>query len=113
MWHTSRFFNGSFIICVCIYITDLFNACSKSLPILFADDTNLFVSGYDLPRINTILSDEHAELSVRLKVNKLSLNIKKTHHMIFTRKNHIDGEIDLKIDNQGLRLNLASYLGCL
>ena len=69
-----------------IYINDLFNACSKCLPILFADDTNLFVSGYDLSSINAILSEELAELSVWLKVNKLSLNIKKTHFMIFTRK---------------------------
>ena len=43
-----------------------------------------------------------AELLVWLKVNKLSLNIKKTNFMIFTRNKHINGEIDIKTDNQAI-----------
>ena len=39
-----------------IYINDLVNVCSHCLPILFADDTNLFVSGADLSYISEILS---------------------------------------------------------
>ena len=62
-----------------IYINDLVNVCSHCLPILFADDTNLFVSGAaDLSYISEILSKELADLSQWLKVNKLSLNLKKT-----------------------------------
>ena len=35
-----------------IYINDLVNVCSHCLPILFADDTNLFVSGVDVSHIS-------------------------------------------------------------
>ena len=59
-----------------IYINDLVNVCSQCLPISFADDTNLFVSG-DMSHISEIVSKELAELSQWLKVNKLSLNLKK------------------------------------
>ena len=45
-----------------IYINDLGNVCINTTPMLFADDTNLFASGTN---------------------NRLSLNIKKTHFMIF------------------------------
>ena len=44
---------------------------------LFADDTNLFVSGVDMCHISEIVSKELAELSQWLKVNKLPLNLKK------------------------------------
>ena len=45
-----------------IYINDLANVCSPCLSILFADDTNLFVSGVDMSYISDILSMELAEL---------------------------------------------------
>ena len=57
------------------------------MPILFADDTNLFLSGHNLDMMETIINQELKEISEWLKVNKLSLNIKKkTHYMIFTTK---------------------------
>ena len=59
-------------------MNDLVDVCSHCLPILFADDTNLFVSGADLSYISEILSKELADLSQWLKVTKLSLNLKKT-----------------------------------
>ena len=48
-----------------------------------------------------------------VKVNKLSLNIKKTHFMIFTRK--MDGEIDIKIDNEAITETKSSKFlwGCI
>ena len=84
----------------CIYINDLVNVCSHCLPILFADHTNLFVSGADLSFISEILSKELADLSQCLKVNKLSLNLKKTQYILFTRRKSNDEQINIKIDNQ-------------
>ena len=49
-----------------IYINDLVSVCSHCLPILFADDTNIFASGNDLPSISELLSKELAELSLWL-----------------------------------------------
>ena len=95
-----------------IYINDLVSVCSHCFPILFADDTNLFASGNDLPSISELLSKELAELSLWLKVNRLSLNLKKTQYMIFTRKKSISEKINIKIDNQNISETKSSkFLG--
>ena len=70
-----------------IYINDLSDACKCSLPILFADDTNLFCHGTDLHVIENSCIKELVVISKWLKVSKLSLKIKKTHYMIFSRNN--------------------------
>ena len=51
--------------------------------ILFADDTNMFYSGKYLNTVFDILNIESAKLSNWFKVNKLSLNVKKTTYIIF------------------------------
>ena len=88
MWRTTRFNTRSFLM----NINDLLNACSKCLHISFADDTNFFVIGYILPSIIAMFSEQFAELSVWLQVNKQN----------FYSKKHIGGEIDIKINNQGI-----------
>ena len=60
-----------------IYINDLANVCESSLSVLFADDTNVFNHGHDLSLIQHCLNKELAGISKWLKVNKLSLNIKR------------------------------------
>ena len=94
-----------------IYINDLADVCKCSLPILFADDTNLFQHGTDLSVIECEFNKELADISTWLKVNKLSLNIKKTHYMIFTRKK-LSHPLDLRIDNQNVHVTKTSkFLG--
>ena len=56
------------------------------MPILFADDTNLFINGDDLLGIAQVFNTELENIFNWLKVNKLSLNVKKTHYMILTSK---------------------------
>ena len=61
------------------------NLCKYAMPILFADNSNIFVSSGDMQsssRTNGDLND----IAIWLKVNTLSLNIKKTNLMIFTKK---------------------------
>merc|ERR1712178_488572 len=58
-----------------IYINDLVSVCKYSLPFLFADDTNLFTSGKVLSDLITKVNEELSNISVWLKVNKLSLNV--------------------------------------
>ena len=56
------------------------------MPILFADDTNLFATGYNLNDIVFEINKEIASIYAWVKANKLSLNIDKTHFMLFTPK---------------------------
>ena len=61
-----------------IYINDLANVCEYMMPLLFADDTNLFRGGKNIDDIHNEISHDLDSLSEWLKSNKLSLNIKKT-----------------------------------
>jgi len=70
-------------------VSDLFT-------IMFADDTNLFTHGGDINVMETHVNIALTEIVTWLHVNKLSLNVDKTHSMIFTnnrvlnnRKNNI------------------------
>ena len=58
-----------------IYINDLASVCEHTMPILFADDTNLFINGDNLLGIAQVLNTELENISLWLKVNKLSLNV--------------------------------------
>ena len=69
-----------------LYINDLPNVCKSPNPVLYSDDTNLFINGKNLIDLQTTIDSELAEIFTWLKIDKLSLNIKRTHHMIFTHK---------------------------
>ena len=77
---------GPLLLLIYIYINDLYNVCRKASPILFADDTNLFYRGKDFTVLFQEINNELSQISLWLKSNKLSLNIKKTHFMLFHRK---------------------------
>ena len=72
-----------------IYINDLADVCKCYLPILFADDTNLFHHGTDLSVIECEFNKELADISTWLKVNKLSLNIKRLIIWYFHGRNYL------------------------
>ena len=67
-----------------IYINDLPNVCKVTMPFLFADDNHLFTSGDDLDDMYDTANHELNNIAEWLKVNKLSLNVKKTHYMVFS-----------------------------
>ena len=58
-----------------IYINDLQKVCNSSTPILFADDTNLFYKNHDKSILEQQINNELRQVSLWLKVNKLSLNV--------------------------------------
>ena len=64
-----------------LYINDLSNVSTVVELILFADDTNLFMSHKDPVYLATSLNSELNKLSAWFKANKLSLNLKKTNFM--------------------------------
>ena len=69
-----------------IYINDLANACSKCDVVLFADDTNIFVSAKSkaevLANANSILELVRCYMTS----NKLHINMSKSCYMHFSRK---------------------------
>jgi len=50
---------------------------------MFVNDTNLFLSNSNMTDLITKINEELSNISIWLKLNKLSLNIKKTHYMLF------------------------------
>ena len=55
--------------------------------ILFADDTTIFLSNKNYNALIETINKELVIVNELLKVNKLSLNITKTHYIIF--KNNV------------------------
>ena len=73
-----------------LFINDL-NYVSKLLRIImFADDTNLFLTGKSLTQIEKDLNDELIIVTEWFKANLLSLNLSKTSYIIFGNKTHQD-----------------------
>ena len=66
-----------------IYMNDI-SKCSNILSsILFADGTNLFYSHKNADVLGNTMNQELRKVTSWLSTNKLSLNVKKTHFMIF------------------------------
>ena len=93
-----------------LYINDL-NTVSKLLTlIMFADDTNIFISGRNSDDLTTIANSELKEISNWFSANLLSLNIKKTNYILFGNKKPPD--ISLLINNEKLlRVYETKFLG--
>ena len=60
-----------------LHINDLYSVCSTSVPLLYADDTSLFSKGEDIDTLVRGINFELDDISTWLKINKLSLNVKK------------------------------------
>ena len=93
-----------------IYIND-FNLISNKLKsIMFADDTNLFMSAKSLSEVSKQINEEMIILSDWFRANLLSLNIKKTSFIIFTNKKYLNANI--LIDNNAVtRQYETKFLG--
>ena len=94
-----------------LYINDLSAACKFFSPILFAVVTNLFFSGTNMEIMEKEINEELIHISLWLKINKLSLNVKKTHYMVFT-KSRIIHDLNIKIDNESIdEIEKTKFLG--
>ena len=81
-----------------LYINDICNISNILNFIIFADDTNIFCTGDKIEDVAPTLSTELNKLHNWFTVNKLSLNIKKTNYMVFS-KNNCTGNFDVTINN--------------
>ena len=90
----------------------------KTNPVMFADDTNLFISGIN---VDDLFSDMNCKLNkifLWFKTNKLSINLTKTKYSLFhpaSKKRFLREPIPfLNMDNIFIeRENVTKFLGVL
>ena len=80
---------------------------------MFADDTNLFYSHKNLDNLVATVNQELQKISLWLRINKLSLNIKKTHFILFHfRQKKISSPVAIYIDKNKLeQVKETKFLG--
>ena len=83
-----------------LYINDLQFASNILNPILYADDSNLFISGKNIINTCAILNNELNQVNQWFLANKLKLNVDKTSCMIFKTRNK-------KIDLNNVNIHIA------
>ena len=95
-----------------IYINDLCSICKYTMPILFADGTNLFSSGKDIRTLENNINNELLNISLWLKVNKLSFNIKRHTIWYFADVKRLDVDVKLLIDGEAIdEVQKIKFLG--
>ena len=84
-----------------VFINDLHNVSKDLFFVLFADDSNLLLSGPNVYELCEQLNRELISIVNWFKLSKLCLNVKKTNFMIFCAKNkRFDkNETKLKMDS--------------
>ena len=96
-----------------VYMNDI-SRCSEILStILFADDTNLFLSHKNLVTLKETMNRELSNIASLLSANKLSLNIKKTHFIIFkSRGKKSNKNVSITINNQEIeQVKYTKFVG--
>lgn len=91
-----------------VYVNDFIKVSHLLMPILFADDTNIFLSGKSLEEVLNVMNGELKKVVDWLNANKLSLNVNKTNYMIFRSKTRgIDVVNELFIN--GVRIDKVEF----
>ena len=94
-----------------IYINDI-----KSLSInckinLFADDTSIFCSENSYDELEETTNEVLHRVNKWLCVNSLSLNLNKTHYLVFSKRN-TNSSLTIKLGNRNIQqANSTKYLG--
>ena len=97
-----------------MYINDIYLTSPKLFFVLFADDTNILISGNNINELQNILNQELKVIQSWLIANKLSLNVGKTKYIIFstTRKKFNSKNIKIYMNDQELeQVSDIKFLG--
>ena len=95
-----------------IYINDIINTSSLLKFILYADDSVLYLQGYDIPTVINFINRELSLLDNWLIANRLTLNVTKSHYIIFSRKQNAYIGPNLEINNKEIsQVNETKFLG--
>ena len=83
-----------------VYINDFVNVSALVDFLMFADDTNLFISSHSLESLCVTANTVLAKLAKWFRLNKLSLNVNKTNYILFhSHQKKLLTQIKLTIDN--------------
>ena len=88
------------------------NYFSRASQLLFADDTSVFLIGKEYTQLIISLHEELQKVSRWVNANGLTINLKKTHYMMFHRA-RIKAK-DLNVEMQGNNIDCVTttnYLG--
>lgn len=96
-----------------LYINDIVNVSSSLVPVIYADDTNVFMKGKSIQEISVKMNNELKKIVQWVNSNKLSLNISKTNYMIFRSKGKkLSVDFELKICGTVIeRVSHTKFLG--
>ena len=64
-------------------VNDFSRGLDLLFSILFADDTIVLIVGHEYQKLIETLNEELCKVDKWLQANKLTLNIRKTHYMLF------------------------------
>ena len=96
-----------------LYINDLSSVSERLLSFMFAHDTSMLIHGKDVSLLEKEMNRELCKVTTWLKANKLSLNITKTHSMLFSNSPKCTGRKNLiEIDGVIIEtVNWTKFLG--
>ena len=84
-----------------LYTNDLPNSLTNSKVILFADDTTIYMSSTNIVQLYESINRDLDSLSEWFRANRLSLNISKTHYILFGQNPvKIPKTLSIKIMNE-------------
>ena len=99
-----------------IYINDIVNCTADGEFVLFADDTNVFVSGASMEEAFSKANNLLKSLTEYMNLNKLHINMSKCCYMIFKPKNNVIDQpyplLQLKINDTVIKhVSHTKFLG--
>ena len=96
-----------------LYINDLKNAVNNLKLVLYADDSCFYYSKDNLDTLIDVINTELVGVNDWLLSNRLTLNLTKSHFLIFSRRRFLQNNIaPIRINNQTInKLNQTEFLG--
>ena len=93
-------------------MNDFSRSSTLLFSILFADDTNVFLEGAEYSKLIKSLNNELENVTKWLNANRLTVNMKKTHYMIFHRAKFKTTRQDVVMQNSALTcVIITKFLG--
>ena len=96
-----------------IYDNDFYRASELLFTMMhFADDTSVFIESQSCGNVCQLLNEELEKCDIWIKANKLNLNLKKTHFIIFYRSRIKSEGVQITIRNENIKeTNSIKFLG--
>ena len=103
---------GTRTLIIYLIINDLANVSENLFSILFADDTTDLIEGTNINTMIATLNSELAKLTECLNANKLSINVPKSHYMVFHRSRRKINKGNILLDTTILsQVTFTKFLG--